>query len=114
MVAMTAKSGEETNYSHIMGLGVGLVFSVFYGLITIGPVNFKSSIIVAFFLFFATAFIGLRVVKSGAPWYLPNGLTRGGFHPVVSRFTAWLYYGLLPINVGTIGFVIGHWCGWWS
>ena len=100
--------------NHLKGFVIGIVFSLFYGLITLGPVNFKGSIIVAFFLFFATAFIGLRVVKSGSPWYLPGGMTRGGFHPVVSRSTTGLYYGLLPINVGTIGYVIGHWCGWWS
>lgn len=93
------------------GIIAGTVASVFYGLITIGPVNFQGRIFVAFALMLAAALIELRVLKSGAPWYMVNGTTLGGYNSVARPFTIGLSWGTAPIMYGTIIYIAARLAG---
>lgn len=84
------------------GIVTGIMVSLFYGLITIGPVNFEGRISVVFALLLTAALVDLRVLKSGAPWYLPNQTTLGGYHSTARPFTVGLSWGMMPIMASTM------------
>lgn len=111
---------ERISYSGVTGLIIGLLLSAFYGLSTIGPVNFPNSDLTAFGLFVASLIFGVIGLNT-QPRYSSNYRLGGHFEQVIdpswnppSSFTTAMGLSTIPIWLGTLGYVVGIWTGLWS
>ncbi len=122
---MTAETAtrENVRYSGVAGLIIGLVASISYGLITIGPIRLDNvmgsldSTLIPAGLFMAALIIGV-VNLEGHYLYARNfRVDNADFDPKCtppSNFMTALALGMAPVIIGTLAYAIGCWIGWWG
>lgn len=117
---MTAEiTQERVSYSGITGLIIGLLASIFYGLITIGPVHFSNSDLAAFGLFVVSLVCGV-IGTNTRPRYSSNYRLSGyeraidpSWNPPSNSVVA-LGLSTIPIWFGTLVYIVGIWMGFWG